>query len=219
MAPATRMRRTRVKVCGITNARDAAVAVAAGADALGVVLAPGPRQVTLAQAAATLAAVPPLVARVGVFVDAEPAFVAEAAVRLRLTAVQFHGAEPPERCASAPAPVIKAFRVGAEPRPEEWDAYRGSVAAVLLDTLVVGRAGGTGRAFEWERCAGVLPRFAPVIVAGGLTPLRVGRAMRALHPFAVDVSSGVEERPGHKDREAVHAFIAAVAAADKEEDV
>lgn len=208
--------RTRVKICGITTACDAASAVAAGADALGVVFAPGPRQVTLAQAEAVFARVPPLVARVGVFVDADEALVAEAVARLRLTAVQFHGAETPVRCGAAPAPVIKAFRVGEGFSVKSLEPYRGSVAAVLLDTLAAGCAGGTGRAFDWELHAGALPGWVPVILAGGLTPLNAGRAVRTVRPFAVDVSSGVEERPGQKDRELVHAFIAAVNAADKE---
>lgn len=208
--------RTRVKVCGITRAEDAALAVAAGADALGVVLAESPRCVTLEQAEAALAAAPPFVARVGVFVDAEEAFVAEAVRRLGLHAVQFHGDEPPEACASAPAPVIKALRVRCVEDLAGADAYRGAVAALLLDARVEGAYGGTGVAFDWRAVASAVPSWAPVVVAGGLRPDNVGEAIRVLAPYAVDVSSGVELTPGVKDAAAVEGFLAAVRAADEE---
>ncbi len=207
--------RTRVKVCGITTPVDAAAAVRAGADALGVILSDSVRQVTLEEAEAICAAVPPFVARVGVFVDAPEHFVAEAIGRLNLTAVQFHGTESPERCAATPAPVIKAVRVGVEFDPAGAEPYRGSVSALLYDTYVEGMDGGTGRTFPWE-AALPLPEWAPVIVAGGLRPSNVSGAIAALSPFAVDVSSGVEERPRHKDKISLYAFVAAVRAADEE---
>lgn len=208
--------RTRVKVCGITRAEDAALAVAAGADALGVVLAESPRRVTLDQAEAALAAVPPFVARVGVFVDADEAFVEEAVRRLGLHAVQFHGDEPPEACASAPVPVIKALRVSRAEDLEAAEAYRGAVAALLLDARVEGAYGGTGVAFDWRAVTPAVPSWAPVVVAGGLRQGNVGEAIRVLAPYAVDVSSGVELMPGVKDAAAVKEFIAAVRAADDE---
>ncbi|MBE0477086.1 MAG: phosphoribosylanthranilate isomerase [Coriobacteriia bacterium] len=210
------MRRTRVKICGLTDPADAAAAVRAGADAVGVVLADGPRRLTLDAAERVLAEVPPMVARVGVFVDAPEALVAEAVRRLGLTAVQFHGAEPPEACASCVAPVIKAFRVREGFSAHGIDPYRRSAAAVLLDTFVEGVAGGTGRTFPWERFRDSLPEGLPVIVAGGLDPVNVGSAVRALRPYAVDVSSGVEELPGAKDHVKVEAFVAAVRNADSE---
>ncbi|MDP2233406.1 MAG: N-(5'-phosphoribosyl)anthranilate isomerase, partial [Actinomycetota bacterium] len=149
------MTRTRIKVCGVASAHDAGAAVAAGADAIGVIFAPSPRQVTIEQARAILADVPPPVARVGVFVDADPAFVAAAVARVGLTAVQFHGDESPETCVAAPAPVIKAFAVGAGARGpigaavgtefgiDVAEPYRGSVAALLLDTYDSQSSGGT----------------------------------------------------------------------------
>lgn len=206
--------RTRIKICGLTRPEDAACAVAAGADALGVVLAPSKRQVTLAQAAAVFADVPPLVARVGVFVDARADDVWEAVARLGLTAVQFHGDEAPETCATAPAPVIKALRVGPDFDPAEAERYRGTVSALLLDTFVVGERGGTGQAFGWHDVAGRLPTWAPVVLAGGLGPDNVAAAIGALGPFAVDVSSGVEHAPGVKDHHLIERFAAAVRAAD-----
>ncbi len=211
-----RTRRTRVKICGITNAEDALAAVKAGADALGVVLTDGPRQVTLDEAAEALVPVPPFVARVGVFVDAEPAFVEEAARRLGLAALQFHGDESPRECADAPAPVVKAIHVREGGGMEaDLAAYRGVAAAFLLDTFVRGTNGGTGVTFAWDELP-PMPEWAPVIVAGGLTPVNVGAAIRSLLPFAVDVSSGVEERRRHKDHQKLRAFVAAVHAADSE---
>ncbi|GAV30971.1 MAG: phosphoribosylanthranilate isomerase [Coriobacteriia bacterium] len=208
--------RTRVKICGIRNEADAALAVAAGADALGVVLAESPRQVTLEQARRALRAVPPFVARVGVFVDAEQDLVAEAARVLGLSAVQFHGDETPEECASAPLPVVKAFRIGGVEDLAGIDAYRGSVAAVLLDARVPGARGGTGVPFDWEAVRGALPTWVPVVVAGGLCADNVRAAVRTLRPYAVDVSSGVEAAPGVKDATKVEQFMAAVRAADEE---
>jgi phosphoribosylanthranilate isomerase len=204
-----------VKVCGLTSADDAAEAVRAGADAVGVILAESPRQVTLTEAEQIFAAVPPFVARVGVFVDAPADYVERAVARLNLAAVQFHGYETPEQCAAAPAPVIKAVRVGRDFDDSELEHYLGVVAGLLLDTLVEGVDGGSGRTFPWERVA-PLPAWAPVIVAGGLNPVNVGGAIRALAPYGVDVSSGVEERLRYKDRARLHAFVAAVRAADEE---
>lgn len=209
-------RRTRVKLCGITRAEDAALAVAAGADALGVVLAESPRRVSLEQAERALADVPPFVARVGVFVDADSAFVAEAVERLGLHAVQYHGDEQPEACASAPAPVIKALRVGRAEDLAAAEAYRGAVAALLLDGRVEGAYGGTGVAFDWRSVAPAVPSWVPVVVAGGLRADNVADAISVLAPYAVDVSSGVEREPGAKDPGAVKRFIAAVRAADEE---
>ena len=204
-----------MKVCGLASAVDAAEAVRAGADALGVVLAESPRQVTQTEAEEIFAAVPPFVARVGVFVDAPADYVERAVARLNLTAVQFHGSESPERCASAPAPVIKAVRVRPGFDAAELDAYRDHVAAFLFDTYVEGVDGGTGKTFPWDS-ASPLPSWAPVIVAGGLNPVNVGEAIRILGPYGVDVSSGVEERLRQKDRFRLHAFVAAVRAADEE---
>jgi phosphoribosylanthranilate isomerase len=207
--------RTRVKICGLTSAEDAAAAVRAGADAVGVVLAESRRRVTLEQAAAVLAAVPPLVARVGVFVDASTEEVREAAERLRLDFVQFSGGEPPEACAAAPRPVFKVMHVGTTFDSSVVGPYRGLVAAILLDTLAKDARGGTGKAFNWQSVH-EFPAWVPLFVAGGLTSDTVGTAIHALHPFAVDVSSGVESSPGVKDHAKVRSFVAAVRAADME---
>ncbi|MDZ4655228.1 MAG: phosphoribosylanthranilate isomerase [Coriobacteriia bacterium] len=209
--------RTRIKICGITTATDAAMAVDAGADALGVVLASSAREVTLDEAEKALAGVPPLVTRIGVFVDADPAFVAEAVSRLGLSAVQFHGDESPADCAAAPVPVIKTLKVGTDFASSMAEPFRGAVAAILLDTYCPHKSGGTGKSFDWQTHTAALPGWARLVVAGGLTPVNVADAVRILRPFAVDVSSGVEERPRHKDRAKLHAFVAAVRAADEED--
>lgn len=209
------MHRTRIKICGITNAHDAALAVAAGADAVGVIFAPSPRQVTVEQAAAALAEVPPPVGRIGVFVDPSVEEVTVAVEACGLTAVQLSGHESPELCDSVAVTVLKAIHVGTHFDSEASEPYRGHVAALLLDTLVPGKAGGTSQAFDWLT-PDVLPGWVPSFVAGGLDPGNVSACIAALRPFAVDVSSGVEASPGIKDPEKIVAFCAAVRDADLE---
>ncbi|GAB4275935.1 MAG: phosphoribosylanthranilate isomerase [Coriobacteriia bacterium] len=205
---------TLVKICGITNPEDAAAAVLAGAAAVGVVFADSPRQVDLARAREVLSVVPTTVTRVGVFVDAPLEFVDEAVERCGLGAVQFHGSESPEMCAASPAPVIKAFSVGGAFDPGALEEYQGTIDAGLLDAYVSGVAGGTGRTFAWD-AVDDLPDWMPLVVAGGLTPTNVGAAIEYFRPAGVDVSSGVEEWPGHKDRNRIRAFIEAVREADR----
>ncbi len=209
------MRRTRIKICGITNAEDAAAAVREGADAIGVIFAPSPRQVTVVQAAEALAAVAPPVARVGVFVDASADEVAAAVSACGLTAVQFSGAESPEECDAAPVPVIKTVSIGTDFGLEGAEPFRDHAAALLLDTYAADKAGGTSQAFDW-RSLGQVPGWAPFFVAGGLTPDNVGTCIAVLRPYAVDVSSGVERSPGLKDHAKLSALCAAVRAADLE---
>jgi phosphoribosylanthranilate isomerase len=209
------MHRTRIKICGITNAADAALAVAAGADAVGVIFAESPRQVSVAQAAAALVDVAFPVARVGVFVDPTAEEVARAIEACGLTAVQLSGHEPPELCDTLGVPVLKAIHIGTDFGFEAAEPFRGHAAALLLDTYVAGKAGGTSQAFDWQRL-GELPGWAPFFVAGGLNPTNVAACVAALHPFAVDVSSGVEASPGIKDPDKITAFCAAVREADQE---
>ncbi len=209
------MHRTRIKICGVTRAEDAAAAVAAGADAIGVIFAPSARRVTIAQAAKALADVPPGVARIGVFVDASADEIAEAVAACELTAVQLSGGESPADIDALPFPAIKVLHVGTHFGSEEAEPFRGHAAALLLDTLVTGKAGGTSQTFNWQ-ATGDVPGWAPCFVAGGLDPTNVGACIAALRPFAVDVSSGVEQSPGIKDPEKIAAFCAAVREADLE---
>jgi len=208
-------RRTRIKVCGLTRAEDVVAAVEAGADACGFIFAASPRQVTPEQAVALASLVPPPVARVGVFVDADPAFVAKAVAAAGLSAVQFCGSETPDECVNAPVPAIKVLHVGTEFGCSDAEPYRGHASAVLLDTYDPQRAGGTSQTFAWQEI-GELPGWAPFFVAGGLSPDNVGLAVRTMHPFGVDVSSGVEDAPGIKNHDSLRAFCTAVTAADQE---
>jgi len=203
---------TRVKVCGITGAEDAAAAVAAGADALGFVFAAGsPRRVEAGVAAGIAAALPPFIATVGVFVDQPLEEILEVAGRCRLQWIQLHGAEPPEFARRLPLPVIRAIRVRDEASLGPMRAY--PAQAFLLDAFVEGCPGGTGRRFAWELA--VLAKGAgPIILAGGLTPENVGEAVRRVRPYAVDASSGLECRPGRKDHRKLEEFIAHVRIAD-----
>jgi phosphoribosylanthranilate isomerase len=209
------MPRTRIKICGITNPADAAAAVDAGADALGVIFAPSPRQVTVEEAAWVLAEVPPPVARIGVFVDPTREQIEEAVRGCGLTAVQLCGHEKPALCDELMVPAVKVMHIGTHFDSGVAESYRGHAAALLLDTFVTGKAGGTSQVFDWQQL-GEVPDWAPLFIAGGLNPDNVAACIAALHPFAVDVSSGVETLPGVKDHDKIAAFCSAVRGADLE---
>ena len=201
--------RVRVKICGITRLEDALSAVRAGADAVGFVFhRTSPRNVSPEKAGEIARELPPFVDRVGVFVDAPRSWVYEVSELARLSVLQFHGRELPEYCADWPLPVVKAFRTGPVFSPADLGAFRG-VAAVLLDGYHPAAPGGTGARCDWEMARRVA-REHRVILAGGLTPENVAEAIRAVRPYAVDVSSGVEVEPGIKDPDRIAAFVRAV---------
>jgi len=193
-------------VCGITNIEDALAAQALGADAIGLVFAKSPRRVEKERAREIVQALPPFVHLVGVFVDEEKSVVEEIADFCRLTVLQFHGSESPEYCAGFARPVIKAFRISQRGDIERMEPYRGKVSAFLLDTYHPVLAGGTGQAFDWAMAKEAV-RIGPIILAGGLDPDNVEAAIRAVKPYAVDVSSGVEMSPGKKDHDKIRLFI------------
>lgn len=197
----------RVKVCGITNTADALAVVDAGADAIGFVFAASPRQVTLEAARAIAAEVPPLVCKVGVFVDASLEYVRQALAYCGLDLAQLHGSESPELCRALLPRVVKSFRVKDDSVLQELARYK--VNAYLLDTYDVLVQGGSGRSFDW-RIARNAGRLGRIILSGGLRPENVQVAVRLAQPYAVDVCSGVESRPGKKDHGKVSAFVAAV---------
>jgi phosphoribosylanthranilate isomerase len=222
------VRGVAVKVCGLTRPSDAALAAELGAPALGVVFAPSPRQVDPARGAEVLEAAPPGVLRVGVFVDPEPAFVAEAVEVCGLHWVQLSGREPPEvalaimegvgTAPGAPGPpgLLKAVHVRV---PEDLQAAADYPAdAFLLDSPPLGgRMGGTGRSFDWN-VAGALPwERKKVVLAGGLTARNLAVAVAAVRPAMVDVSSGVESAPGIKDAARLRDFLQAAARIELEE--
>lgn len=218
----------RIKICGLTRTKDAALALELGAWALGVIFAPeSPRRLDLKRAAEVLApatdtgpgdAMPDrasgaghdagttkAVERIGVFVNAEPGEIAEAVAACGLTAVQLHGEEDPGRCRDirklAGVPVIKALRVAG---PEELQrVVQFDTDYVLLDTYNPERRGGTGKVFDWSMTASIpeVVRSGRLILSGGLNPDNILDAARAVSPYALDVSSGVESAPGVKDSE------------------
>ncbi|MGM0784826.1 MAG: phosphoribosylanthranilate isomerase [Pseudomonadota bacterium] len=205
--------RTRVKICGLTREADVEAAVAAGADALGFVLWPGSRRaVDETQLARLAARVPAFVTRVGLFVDADAEWVVRCAAHLDL--LQFHGNESPAACAIAGRPWIKALRMRDGLDVHAAAAAYANARALLLDAYRPGVPGGTGETFDWSRIPANPTK--PVILAGGLTPDNVAEAIAVAHPFAVDVSGGVEIEPGRKDPRRIAAFLSAVQNAERD---
>jgi phosphoribosylanthranilate isomerase len=196
----------RVKICGITSVRDAMVAVRSGADALGFVFWHGsPRCVDPGMVRALVAALPPFVTTVGLFVDAEPAEVRKTAAAAGVQMVQLHGRERPRQVNGlTDLRVIKAIRVASAEDLKHLGLYR--CEAYLLDSYVKGKPGGTGESFDWE-LARQASLEGPVLLAGGLNPDNVEEAIRTARPYGVDVSSGVEESPGVKDKQKVREFV------------
>lgn len=195
----------RVKICGITSVEDALYAVEAGADAIGLVFhEQSPRYVFPEQAAVIVRALPPFVQAVGLFVNADLATVTATADQCKLDLIQLHGDESPEYCGQVGRRVIKAFRVKDITSLDPVKHYR--VAGYLLDAWSPSAFGGTGMTFNWE-VAQAVGKYGPIILAGGLTPDNVRRAIEAVTPYGVDVSSGVETSPGKKDLETVREFI------------
>lgn len=194
--------RTRVKVCGITDLAEAQAIVDMGVDALGFIFVrSSPRYITPEKARAIISSLPPFVDAVGVFLDDDAVVVNEVVQQCGLTVIQLHGSESPSYCQAMSRPVVKAFRVKEEALPD-LEPYRHVVKGFLLDTYRSGQAGGTGETFNW----GVVRQLnlpGPLILAGGLTPDNVSSAILQVHPFAVDVNSGVEISPGRKDITAV----------------
>ncbi|MHB1391079.1 MAG: phosphoribosylanthranilate isomerase [Thermoleophilia bacterium] len=206
---------TRIKICGLTRARDAALAAQLGAWALGVIFAPeSKRRVTLEQAAAVLAAAPAGIDRIGVFVNAPPDQIVAAVNACSLTGVQLHGEESPADCerikSECGVTLIKALRVagGADvARVVQFDTDY-----VLLDTYNPDRRGGTGHSFDWGLALALPARLRSdrLILSGGLNPGNVNEAVAQVAPFAVDISSGVESAPGIKDEEKMTGLFTAL---------
>jgi phosphoribosylanthranilate isomerase len=217
------MQRTRIKICGLTRAEDVAAVVAAGADALGFVFYPkSPRYVTPRRAAELIAALPPFVGAVGLFVNASVDELAMAARIAPLALLQFHGDESPEHSASLAAaanrPFMQVFRVkpdtSAADLLEYEQRYRAAstlFSGLLLDTYV-DAYGGAGKVFDWS----LIPKeLAPrVVLSGGLSVQNATDAVVRVRPYAVDVSSGVEADKGIKDARRIRDFVQAIRAAD-----
>lgn len=203
---------TRVKICGITRTEDALAASAAGAHAIGLMFyAKSPRNLQHEQAAAIRACLPPFVAAVAVFLDAAAKDVGAVVEKVKPDLLQFHGSEPESFCAGFGLPFIKTIPMqGVD--AVAFAANYPNAAAFLLDGHALGEAGGSGRGFELSRIPSRLS--APLIVAGGLTPVNVEATVRQVCPYAVDVSSGVESSPGIKDAALIQAFVKGVNSGD-----
>lgn len=194
---------TRVKFCGMTRVEDAVLAASLGVDAIGLVFVPGsPRSVNPSTATEICRALPPLIGAVGLFMDAPAEFVRSVLAEVPLNWLQFHGSETPDYCRAFGRPWIKALPM-ASPGDVQYHVWS-DAPALLLDAHAAGGMGGSGETFDWE--SAVLPAN-PWILAGGLKPDNIGRALELLAPSAVDVSSGIESAPGIKDATLMRRFM------------
>ena len=220
------MRRTRVKICGVMRPEDAAMAAACGADAIGLVLDPHSRRnVSVETARRIIAALPPFVTPVGLFVDATASQIEDVSRLLGLRHIQLHGNESPALVAAlGDRVIIKAIHADPDTLVQSLNQFRGSpnLRAIVLETGGTKQPGGTGIANNWELIrqsieAGAFEGLPPIIAAGGLNPTNVEEVVRSLRPWAVDVSSGVERSHGEKSEALVRRFIEAVERADRPE--
>jgi phosphoribosylanthranilate isomerase len=210
----------RVKICGITSAADARVAVEAGADALGFIFVEGtPRFVTPAEVAPIVRTLPPFVTPVGVFWDHPAGHVKAVAEACGLRALQFHGAEAPEDLADYTLPVIKTIKMPPASKIEglleyrtrdKWEMlqYHRVASAILLDSVARWSDGEAREPLEWTLARTMTEGRTRIILSGGLTPDNVARAVAVVRPYGVDVNSGVESTPGRKDADKVRRFVA-----------
>lgn len=189
---------TRIKICGITRLSDALAAVDAGVDALGFVFYhPSPRYIDPAIASEIVNQLPPFVTIVGLFLDAPGDWVQEVMQLVDLDLLQFHGHESPQECRLAGHPYLKVIGMATHEDPLGYAAKYKGARGFLLDSHDQGKAGGTGQVFDWDDIPSKWP--APIVLAGGLNPDNVRDAINRVHPYAIDVSSGVELAPGIKD--------------------
>ena len=206
------MPRTRIKICGITRESDLDFALGAGVDAIGLVFyPPSPRALSLKDAAKLAQRVPPFVTRVGLFVNAEPADVRATLAAVPIDLLQFHGEEDAGYCEQFGLPYLKAARVRPELDLLEFARAYPTAQGLLLDAWV-DAYGGVGQSFDWSLIPGDLPL--PIVLSGGLHADNVADAVAKIHPWAVDVSSGVEAAKGIKDAAKIAAFVGAVRKSD-----
>jgi len=197
---------TKIKICGFTNAEVARAAIFAGADAIGLVFyGPSPRNVSIDAAREIVAALPPFVNRVGLFVNANPSQIDEVLCEVPLDTLQFHGDESPLDCAQYHMPFYKSVRVNEQTNLVRLADDFSQASALLLDACTPNAYGGTGGVFDWSLAKTEIGL--PIILAGGLTADNVADAIAQVNPYAVDVSSGVESAKGIKDIDKIKAFI------------
>lgn len=208
--------RTRVKYCGIRTADDAQTAVALGVDAIGLMFyRPSVRAIDTATAAEIAGVVPPFVARVALFLDASAEEVSSVLNSVQIDVVQFHGRETPAFCDQFGMPYIKSVARDEHAELGLYAERYHRASALLLDSNVAGAPGGSGKAFDWSR---ELASSKPIILAGGLDPGNVAAAIEAVHPFGVDVSSGIEAPRGEKNVALMKKFMREVNRADNRAD-
>ena len=200
------MSRTRVKICGITNLKDAELAIAAGADAIGLVFYENsPRYIEIDKAEHIVNQSAPFINFVGLFVDAEETFIQKVLDQVAISTLQFHGQESEQACAMYNRPYIKAIRVTESIDLSAQCQHYKSAAGLLLDTYVKDIPGGTGLSFNWDLIPQNMEK--PIILAGGLDETNVKSAIKQVQPYAVDVSGGVEKEKGIKDPVKINNFI------------
>ena len=201
--------RVRVKFCGVTRPEDASSAAMLGVDAIGLVFySESPRAVDIAKAKEIVSVLPPFITIVGLFVNELRETIEEILGQVRIDYLQFHGDEEAEECRHYRRPFVKAIRMHPDVCLDDIAGRYPDAAALLLDSYVEGVKGGTGEIFDWGKVQTDLG--IPVILAGGLRPDNVAAAIRAVHPYAVDVSGGIEQRKGLKDVSKMRAFMRGV---------
>ncbi|MDR2013969.1 MAG: phosphoribosylanthranilate isomerase [Rhodanobacter sp.] len=208
---------THIKFCGITRAEDALIAADFGVDAIGMVFTrQSKRYVGIAQARQIRRTLPPFISTVALFMDDEPAWIAQVIADVQPDLLQFHGAETETFAAGFARPYIKTVPMASVDDAAAYAARYPSAAGLLLDSHAGGTLGGTGTTFDWSRAPRALGR--PIVLAGGLDARNVAQAIAIVRPYAVDVSSGIESMPGIKDAAKMRAFVAAVRGASNEPD-
>jgi len=196
----------KIKICGITNEKDARAAADLGVDAVGFVLAESPRRVDPNSVKRISLSLPPFVNTVGVFVDEDPEVVTEIVNFCKLDCVQLHGRETPDYCKGLGLKLLKSIRVKDKSSIEAMAGYMGCIKGFVLDTYVKGKQGGTGKTFDWA-LAKEAKKYGRVILSGGLTPATIREAIELVRPYGVDVSSGVELSPGIKNHDKMERFV------------
>jgi len=206
---------TKIKICGITNTEDALWTINLKVDALGFIFADSPRRVEPEIVQGIIELLPPFISSVGVFVNEDREKVKEIAESCHLTTLQFHGEEPSSYCQGFKQKIVKTFRVKDRSVLEKAGQYKDKVDAYLLDTYSPFAYGGTGKTFDWSIAKEIKEFGLPIILSGGLNPENIREAISEVEPYGVDVSSGIEERPGKKNLEKLINFVRIVRETDE----
>ncbi len=204
----------KIKICGITNKEDAGWAVDLKVDALGFIFADSPRRVKPEIVQEIIKLLPPFISSVGVFVNEDREKVEEMTESCGLTTLQFHGQESPSYCEGFKQKIVKAFRIKDKSVLKKAAQYQGKIDAYLLDAYSPFAYGGTGKTFDWHIAKEIKKFGLPIILSGGLNTENIREAISEVEPYGIDVSSGVEERPGKKNLEKLINFVRIVRETD-----